>query len=79
MHNVVMTPGDGNERTDMTPVRSLSAVLVIPARAQSPAWRLTATAHSWSHQGTNGFTSKWQAAGKYAHAPMGSCRSWGAR
>lgn len=37
MHNVVMTPGDGNERTDMTPVRSLSAVLVIPARAQSPA------------------------------------------
>ena len=24
----------------------------------------SSTAHSWSHKGTNGFTSKWQAAGK---------------
>lgn len=48
----------------MTPVRARSAVLVNPSRAQSPARHLTATAHSWSHQGTNAFTSKWQAAGK---------------
>ena len=41
-----------------------SAVFQDYTQFRSVAHTHTSAAHSWSHKGTNGFTSKWEAAGK---------------
>ncbi len=41
-----------------------SAVFQDYTQFRSVSHTHTSTAHSWSHKGTNGFTSKWQASGK---------------
>ena len=41
-----------------------SAVFQDCTQFRSVAHTHTSTAHSWSHKGTNGFTSKWEAVGK---------------